>query len=146
MCNTEYHLAIGNPLSANHNVNISRPSNINLHQSTRPPLVQIMACRLFQHQDVIWTNAKILLIGPLRKRYHWKLNQNTAIVIPPQKKKKKKKKKTFKISSEKWRPIWPALNVCLWAKNTAFHMIITLLSKMLTFSFNAAQFHYKPMT
>ena len=34
-----------------------------------------------RHQAIIWTNAGILLIGPLGKKHQWNLNRNSNIFI-----------------------------------------------------------------
>ena len=46
-------------------VNSLRASDAYMRRQQRPSLVQIMVCRLFGARPFIWTNAGILIIGPL---------------------------------------------------------------------------------
>ena len=46
-------------------INSLRPSDAYMRRWTRSSLFQIMACRLSGAKAIIWTNAGILLIGPL---------------------------------------------------------------------------------
>ena len=65
---TENH---GNPerFGRKHVLYSSPPSPAYIRQWTTSALVQIMACRLAGTKLVIWTNAEILLIGPLETNY-----------------------------------------------------------------------------
>ena len=57
---------------------------------------------LAQHQAIIWTNARILLIGPTGTNITLILNQNLSIFI---------QEKALKLMSAKWRPLFLGLNV-----------------------------------
>ena len=58
-----------------------------------------------QHQAVIWTNAGMLLIGPLGTDFSEILNQIYAFSF---------KKMDSKMSSAKWRPFCFGLNVMMY--------------------------------
>ena len=55
-----------------------------------------------RHQAVIWTNAGILLIGPLGRSFGWIVIKNHIFPF---------KKMLLKMSSGKWRPFCLGLNV-----------------------------------
>ena len=65
-------------------------------------LVQIMACPLGRRQASIWTNAGILLIGPLGINFNEILIEINTFSF---------KKMHLKMSSAKWRPFRLGLNV-----------------------------------
>ena len=51
-------------------LNELRKSEPYMDEYTRPSLVQTMACCLFQHQAITWTNDNILLIRPLETYFN----------------------------------------------------------------------------
>ena len=67
-----------------------------------PSLVQIMACRLGQRRAIIWSNAGIVLIGPLGTNF-----SEISIEIHTF----SFKKMHLKMSSTKWRSCCPGLYV-----------------------------------
>ena len=71
---------------------------------SRPLLIQMMACRLFACQAIIWTNAGLLSIGHLEtSTYEISVEMKTFSL----------KKINFKILSAKWQPSCHSLNVLI---------------------------------
>ena len=83
--------------------------------ANQPPLVQIMACRLAGAKAIIWTNAGILLIGPLGTNLSEILRKIHTF---------SRKKMHLKMSCGKWRPFFLGLNVLIDSdQNTSMHHV-----------------------
>ena len=55
-----------------------------------------------RRQAIIWTNARILLIGPVGNKLQWNLKRNLYIFI---------QEAVFQISSKNWRPFCLGIDV-----------------------------------
>ena len=84
-------------------INSLRPSDAYMLQCNIPPLLQIMACRLFGwRQGIIWSNVGILLIGHLETNFSEILIQIHKFSF---------NKMHLKMSSAKWHLFCLGLNV-----------------------------------
>ena len=82
--------------------NISLPSDAYMRQQSISTLVQIMArCLFFRRSTIMWTNASLLLNGPLRTNFK---------EIPFKSQQFSYNKTNWEMSSLKWLPFSPGLN------------------------------------
>ena len=105
-------------------LNLLRLNGVYVHQWTRPPLVQIIACCLLVPN--YYLNQCWLIVNlNLGNNIQWHLNHSTTILY---------KKMEFNISSTKWRPFCPKLSelntVFLRPNHIKLHRIFTCVHKM----------------